>query len=91
MKQPMRLTASVPHGKNVLHEVFISVEMMYRIAPPMKLPMPTMNIDFSIFLGGYLCDVCATPFGSGEEGILLSAGSLWSPAVTTSCVPFGDV
>ena len=51
MKQPMRLTASVPHGKNVLHEVFISVEMMYRIAPPMKLPMPTMNMDFSIFWG----------------------------------------
>jgi hypothetical protein len=22
--------------------------MMYRIAPPMKLPMPTMNMDFSI-------------------------------------------
>ena len=41
---------SVPHGKNVLHEDFISVEMMYRIAPPMKLPMPTMNIDFSIFI-----------------------------------------
>lgn len=51
MKQPKRLTASVPHGKNVLHEDFISVEMMYRIAPPMKLPMPTMNIDFSIFGG----------------------------------------
>ena len=48
MKQPKRLTVSVPHGKNVLHEVFISVEMMYRIAPPMKLPMPTMNMDFSI-------------------------------------------
>jgi hypothetical protein len=27
---------------------FISVEMMYRIEPPMKLPMPTMNMDFSI-------------------------------------------
>ena len=40
---------SVPHGKNVLHEVFISVEMMYLIAPPTKLPMPTMNMDFSIF------------------------------------------
>ena len=49
MKQPMRLTVSVPHGKNVLLGDFISVEMMYRIAPPMKLPMPTMNIDFSIF------------------------------------------
>jgi hypothetical protein len=22
--------------------------MMYRIVPPMKLPMPTMNMDFSI-------------------------------------------
>ena len=49
MKQPKRLTVSVPHGKNVLLEDFISVEIMYRIAPPMKLPMPTMNIDFSIF------------------------------------------
>ena len=48
MKQPMRLTVSVPHGKKVLLGDFISVEMMYRIAPPMKLPMPTMNIDFSI-------------------------------------------
>ena len=48
MKQPKRLTVSVPHGKNVLLGDFISVEMMYRIAPPMKLPMPTMNIDFSI-------------------------------------------
>jgi hypothetical protein len=26
--------------------------MMYRIAPPMKLPMPTMNMDFSIWGGG---------------------------------------
>ena len=48
VKQPKRLIVSVPHGKNVLHEDFISVEMMYRIAPPMKLPMPTMNMDFSI-------------------------------------------
>ena len=48
MKQPKRLTVSVPHGKNVLLGDFFSVEMMYRIAPPMKLPMPTMNMDFSI-------------------------------------------
>ena len=51
VKQPKRLTVSVPHGKNVLHEVFISVEMMYRIAPPIKMPMLTMNMDFSIFWG----------------------------------------
>lgn len=55
MKQPMRLTASVPHGKNVLLEDVISVEMMYRIAPPMKLPMPTMNIDLSILEKIYFC------------------------------------
>lgn len=63
IKQPKRLTASVPHGKNVLLGDFISVEMMYRIAPPMKLPMPTINIDFSIlgfmgFLRRYFCCFC---------------------------------
>lgn len=65
MKQPKRLTVSVPHGKNVLHEVFISVEMMYRIAPPMKLPMPTMNMDFSI-LGECIWVVLCAPFGDGR-------------------------
>ena len=46
---------SVPHGKNALLGDFISVEMMYRIAPPTKLPMPTMNIDFSILGDLFLC------------------------------------
>ena len=67
MKQPMRLTASVPHGKNVLHEVFISVEMMYRIAPPMKLPMPTMNMDFSI-LGECIGVMSVRPRWGRESG-----------------------
>ena len=62
MKQPMRLTVSVPHGKNVLLGDFISVEMMYRIAPPMKLPMPTMNMDFSI-LGECIWVVLFALFG----------------------------
>ena len=75
MKQPMRLTASVPHGKNVLHEVFISVEMMYRIAPPMKLPMPTMSVVFSI-LGECIGVMSVRPRWGRESGrgILLSAG-----------------
>ena len=67
MKQPKRLTVSVPHGKNVLLGDFISVEMMYRIAPPMKLPMPTMNMDFSI-LGECIWVVLFAPFGDGREG-----------------------
>ena len=70
MKQPKRLTVSVPHGKNVLLGDFISVEMMYRIAPPMKLPMPTMNIDFSI-LGECIWVMYVRPrWGRGDkEGI----------------------
>ena len=74
MKQPKRLTVSVPHGKNVLLGDFISVEMMYRIAPPMKLPMPTMNIDFSIwedlflllFSDAEVCEDVAEDFVGGD-------------------------
>ena len=47
-KQPNKLTAKVPHGKPWLHIFFIYVESKYLMAPPMKLPVPTISNDFSI-------------------------------------------
>jgi hypothetical protein len=59
--------------------------MMYRIAPPMKLPMPTMNMDFSI-LGELFGWFCSPPLGTreGVEGFCCPQVTLRSPAVTTN-------
>jgi hypothetical protein len=47
-KQPNRLTDKVPHGNPGPHTFFMIVESQYLIAPPMKLPVPTISNDFSI-------------------------------------------
>ena len=47
-KQPNRLTDNVPHGNPGPHIFFMHVESQYLMAPPMKLPVPTISNDFSI-------------------------------------------
>jgi hypothetical protein len=47
-KQPNRLTDKVPHGNPEPHTFFMHVESQYLMAPPMKLPVPTISNDFSI-------------------------------------------
>ena len=46
MKHPIRLTRSVPQGNPWVQNCLKSVEMRYLKAPPMKLPIPTINSDF---------------------------------------------
>ena len=45
MRQPMRLTRSVPQGKPLLTP-FMAIDMRYLAAPPRKLPHPTMSMFF---------------------------------------------
>ena len=44
-KQPNRLAVIVGHGKFLLR-FFINSEMVYLVAPPKKLPVPTSNMSF---------------------------------------------
>ena len=47
-RHPVRLTAIVGHPFLI---TLITVIKMYRAAPPMKLPAPTMNMFLSISIG----------------------------------------
>ena len=47
-KHPSRLTVNVPQGNPWSQAFFISVESRYLMAPPKKLPVPTINNAFSI-------------------------------------------
>jgi hypothetical protein len=48
IRHPRRLTLSVPQGKPAPHRFFIVIEITYLNAPPRKLPIPTIIIDFII-------------------------------------------
>ena len=47
-KQPIKLTSNVPQGNPDVMIFLISADMEYLNAPPKKLPIPTINIDFNI-------------------------------------------